>query len=814
MNRLNVSSNNVSGTILQNQEGKFFVIARGESNCKLDITIKIDNDDAPVKKISYDIIHENFIETFQVETDKVGLYEMEAVLYNDEGVIATEYSALSVLKNPKENTKKDSRFFGMMFGRDYDAAAAAGMQIDRIQAYWNEIEMTEGTYLFARVQNAVDSCVERDISIIMTIRPEIFPKELKTNWRGYTHPFDLIKEPILSKYKKFVKEIVDRYGDKIDYFELLNEPDLEFMEIWGIPLEEAAMFLAQYNKISYDYLKELCPDIPVIAMTVSGEDTKKDYVLTKAVISAIPDKQFDMIGPHPYPPCSTVQENSPFDWPEDFKMREGLVKLQDFLEEKTGSRRMCSTEIGYALPGEARPLCYESIAYGAAVVRTFVEMKSIENFEFLTWYTFDACWDQSAGLACAFLRSYGARYPYPAMNSFAAMTYLLDNTKPAGDVKISSAVRAWKFKDEENGRVVVIMWSDEVGYNLKVTDPSVTVYDYFGRPIDNKDGVTISYTPKYIETTIADEKKLDDLIAKAELVNDAPLIIKSARFINKKEIEVTILNKLTGSLSPKAKINSNGKTIEKDIVCSSGMSSFRFELPTKENKEVSFELILGDYNTLKNVNVDFLPIHYIEKENCDGNLDFLKAYEPIVINEFVNIYPAEWMCGWEGPEDLSMTVWLGWNKKGLYFAFDVLDPVHYVDKENLMQFWATDSLQLCLDLKNDSMGMANEDDVMLGMAESDDKVKIFGKAGILGDFGCFKREGEHSIYEVFLSWENMDCEAVCEDMVCRLNFMANQSNGVKKGGDPSPRLYFMRNSHGIGDGVVPASFDEFVFKGK
>ena len=498
MNTIDIKSSQFSGTVLQNSESCFNVNVQTDVPAHLHLILTFDNECYLPQNFKYNLDAGSFSVTIPVPTSTIGFWELEGELLDSDTRLVVEYSAISIVKLPNMyKKKKASSFFGAMFITDYEAATDAGIEIERVQAYWNAIETSKGNYNWTDVDNKINECVANGISAILTLRPEIFSYEIKTNWRGYSYPYDLIKEPIVSYYKEFIKKILLRYGDKIDYMEVLNEPDLEFMDHWGFSVDLAAPFVARLNQISYDYIKEISPQTPVIALSVSGGD---DYKFIKSVIEAIPEKQFDLIAPHPYPPSRQIVENQPFDWPEDYKLRENLIDLQKYLEEHNLPTRLACTEIGYTIPDFSRPLCYSSEIFASALARTFIVMKSIQNMEFVTWFDFDFYWDQFNEPDYSFVRADKIRYPYPAMNAFSTVTYILNDCQPVGDIKTSSAIQIWEFVDKISGRIVLAIWSDEEGFTLSFPqEERVKYFDYFGREIDCNYGMSISCKPMYIE---------------------------------------------------------------------------------------------------------------------------------------------------------------------------------------------------------------------------------------------------------------------------------------------------------------------------
>src|SRR5262249_26331191 len=70
---------------------------------------------------------------------------------------------------------------------------------------------------------------------------------------------------------------------------------------------------------------------------------------------------------------------------------------------------------------------------------------------------------------------------------------------------------------------------------------------------------------------------------------------------------------------------------------------------------------------------------------------------------------------WNGPEDLSAKLYMGWDDKYFYFALDVLDAdLRPYDSE--ADRWIGDCLLIAIDCKNDGGFCFMRDDMLLSLA--------------------------------------------------------------------------------------------------
>ncbi len=132
---------------------------------------------------------------------------------------------------------------------------------------------------------------------------------------------------------------------------------------------------------------------------------------------------------------------------------------------------------------------------------------------------------------------------------------------------------------------------------------------------------------------------------------------------------------------------------------------------------------------------------------------------------------------WNGPEDLSARLYMGWDERYFYFAIDVMDgDLRPFDSES--QKWIGDCLLIAIDTKNDGGYWFAPDDLLLSLAltlpkkkKDDDKDK--DKQNQDGeDEGNKKPEGKF-----FVKRKDDGSGAVYEARIPWATFKANNTNG-------------------------------------
>ena len=803
---LSVSMPQDSGIVFVNESHCFVVSACVSAGAVLEWTLTSDKSGGAYDKKTINLsAGQSFEESIPVPYDEPSFWELCARVLVDGEIECEEFGSIAVVEEPYDYmVHSEKPFFGAMFVSDGRAAAKTGVKIERLQAYWRIFEPVPGEYDWTSLDNGFKTCTENGISIMLTLRPELEQAPFDMKWTGYKDPYDLLKEPIASYHRHFVKVVMERYKGKIDMIELLNESDLEYMSLYEKPFNDAVDFVAQLNKQLYQTVKAIDPQMPIVGLSTSGEVLKNGHAFPLGVLDHGAEEQFDRYVCHPYPLNRNITETDRFDYPEDFGLREHMLFLQDEMEKRGLTREIGCSEIGYSFPSKSRPLCKSTMEMAQAGSHCLIEFKSIPGFLFTVWFDFDFHWDKNEPDS-SFIRADDRRYAYPFVNVFSATARILHGAQPMGGLDLGSEVRAWGFVSEQTGRAIVALWSNETGYRLDLGDTDgIQPLDWFGRRLDKKSFV-LDRKPLYITAAAGDYDMLSRTVSDARLVNDEQMVIRRARLSSVNMLNLEIVNRTGEAVTAFCSAAADGTADTKEIVLSPGQNSVELPLGGVCGKELDITVRSGEVEAKRLLNTEFLPLPYISKRECDGDIAFLEQYQPIVLDTISSVVPPDRMCGWLSAEDMNVRAWLGWNEERLYFALRVHDPVHSVDPGRMATFWENDSIQMLIDYDNDSFTEKGDGDIYLNFLDVNGKVLVIDENGeSMGDFGVFTREGEQSVYEISVPWERCGAMPPNVGKISRINFIVNQSNG--KG-----RQYFMKLSSGLGTGISPDGYREFVF---
>jgi len=205
---------------------------------------------------------------------------------------------------PKNSSEIKSSPFGIQAGTLVDSlvakAAEIGVKWTRLGASWPGIESEKGVYDWTETDQAFDIALKNGITPFVCIsgghrlysKLTTYDNPVEAEIYGYK-PEPPIKDPVAMKaYLDFVRALVERYKDKINYWEVWNEPN--HRNYWGSEPngKEYGLLLVQTAEI----IKTLDPESRVIGGSMAGINPQ----FTDDFLSVGADKVIDIISYHNY----------------------------------------------------------------------------------------------------------------------------------------------------------------------------------------------------------------------------------------------------------------------------------------------------------------------------------------------------------------------------------------------------------------------------------------------------------------------------------------------------------------------------------
>jgi len=205
---------------------------------------------------------------------------------------------------PKNSSEISSSPFGIQAGTLVDSlvarAAEIGVKWTRLGASWSSIEKEKGKYNWDETDKAFDVCLKNGITPFVTIgggntlysKLSTYDDSKLAEIYGY-RPEPPIKDSIAMKaFLEFTRAVVERYKDKIDYWEVWNEPN--HRNYWGATPDgkEYGRLLVKTAQI----IREIDPNCKIIGGSMAGINPK----FADDFLSVGSDTLIDIISYHNY----------------------------------------------------------------------------------------------------------------------------------------------------------------------------------------------------------------------------------------------------------------------------------------------------------------------------------------------------------------------------------------------------------------------------------------------------------------------------------------------------------------------------------
>lgn len=205
---------------------------------------------------------------------------------------------------PKNSSEITSSPFGIQAGTLDDElvakAAEIGVKWTRLGASWSSIEKESGTYDWDETDKAFEVALKNGITPFITIgggntlysKLSTYDDPKLAEIYGF-RPEPPIMDPVaMEAFLAFAKATIDRYKDKIDYWEVWNEPN--HRNYWGGTPDgkEYGKLLVETAKL----IRKIDPDCKIIGGSMAGINPE----FTEDFLSVGSDQLIDIISYHNY----------------------------------------------------------------------------------------------------------------------------------------------------------------------------------------------------------------------------------------------------------------------------------------------------------------------------------------------------------------------------------------------------------------------------------------------------------------------------------------------------------------------------------
>ena len=205
----------------------------------------------------------------------------------------------------------------------------SGAAFVRMDFLWDDIEQQKGNFNFDKYDQIVELCTEENIRILGIL-------DYCASWAGkaWNWPPDNLDD-----FVNFCAKVVDRYKDRIKYWEIWNEPDSK--DYWQ-PQDDMKKY-TELLKRSYVALKKVDPSCKIVL----GGMTSEGFYAIKRIYQNGGKEYFDILNIHPF-----VNPLQPRDFKRIYFILKNLERLQ--VQYSDSAKKIWFTEIG--CPGIGRDI--------------------------------------------------------------------------------------------------------------------------------------------------------------------------------------------------------------------------------------------------------------------------------------------------------------------------------------------------------------------------------------------------------------------------------------------------------------------------
>jgi hypothetical protein len=347
-------------------------------------------------------------------------------------------------------------------GRDLEAVARkardAGVKWSREDFSWSRIEPRPGEFHWDYYDQLLDTARRNGITVYAIVG-------YWTSWsKNYTSEG-------VDQYVAFLRQLVRRYKDRIQQWEIWNEPNIFF---WQGPKE----LYAEMLKKSYAAVKEEDPGAQVLGISTAGIDFG---FIDKMLQLGTP---FDVLTIHPY---RKQLDDAAFI--ADLRRVSNQVKLPD------GTRRpVWLTELGWAThtPHHVLRQDFEPVTQrvqAELIARTYLcsIVSGVEPRTF--WYNFRNDGDDPFYFEHTLGTLHHDGRPKPAYLAYATLASVLDAMRYDRPIEAGGDVFAHRFvSSRADGREVIAVWHprSDATVELKLPAGNVRVINAVGENADHQ----------------------------------------------------------------------------------------------------------------------------------------------------------------------------------------------------------------------------------------------------------------------------------------------------------------------------------------
>ncbi len=435
----------------------------------------------------------------------------------------------------------------------YQALEDMNIHWIREEIPWVEVEQFPGQFNWSYTNNGL--YVDYDIMLALAERHNLQVVAVLSTGPAYLphiypdQPIDA--DELVQQWKSYVQAVVDRYGDRIDYWEIGNEMNNPYQ--WGkvmFPTVEGAvstpspfLYARMLTTASKIIKKNDRQDVVILGglYNSSASDCSTSPIgFLKEISNADAWNTFDIIALHPY-----WQNNPPETWMTrgpGFDSYTGLCQMDKPLEsnlvgevrnvaeyaEMQGAKPIWITEIGWrddwlAQMGRAKGIADEQIE-GNLVLRSVIPLLTEPNVEKIFWNG-----DVEDPTNPGFMLSPNARLILKNISRLLEAARPLGQFQSSSDLGTPQELGLYEYRFRKEGRNMIFTWAAIGGdqpYPITLSNVTGTKYRAYAASSDDlslQNGMELKPDRKNSLTLYVSETP-------AILIEEKPAIFTSLKF--------------------------------------------------------------------------------------------------------------------------------------------------------------------------------------------------------------------------------------------------------------------------------------------
>jgi polysaccharide biosynthesis protein PslG len=349
----------------------------------------------------------------------------------------------------------------------------------REEFIWSQIEPQKGNFDWTFYDRAFGKLSESGINVLGIIDYSA-PWATEDPSRADADKY----MPNIQEWRTYVGKVVDRYGGKVKYWQIWNEPNIP---TFFKPEPNTAQYMGLLKNAS-EVIRNKDGAAKVVLGGLSGVDV--GYLQTLKTMDA--GRYFDVLAVHPY----RLDFKSP---PESGGLERDLANIEKIAKE-FGGKEVWLTEFGW--PTDSAEGVSEDIQ-AKYLARTYLISLSFSNIKKVFWYDF-----RDDGNNSNFREdNFGlVERDYTPKKSFLAYKNLINllEYSEIDKININGVNGIYDFSFNKNGATIRAIWKidGQDAIDIDSQGKEITIYDILGNKILSDGGNDISQRVRISESPI------------------------------------------------------------------------------------------------------------------------------------------------------------------------------------------------------------------------------------------------------------------------------------------------------------------------